>query len=141
MTFGSEQFGPEPFVQPGPLTMPAAFDQPPAYHAQSIPLAVSRSPIVAFVSSGSFAPNEPDGACDGCIVFTAKSPHARFNGAGHAAAMGPRCTGPVGVYSGYFTGIPFESRIVRRFAGGFAYVGVAAAISHWWLRNDPPNAA
>jgi hypothetical protein len=28
----------------------------------------------------------------------------------------------------------------REDAGGFGHVGVAAAISHWWLRNEPPNA-
>jgi hypothetical protein len=30
--------------------------------------------------------------------------------------------------------------IDRSGTGGFGYVGVAAAISHWWLRNEPPNA-
>ena len=37
--------------------------------------------------------------------------------------------------------MPFESMIERSVAGGFGYVGVAAAISHWWFRNEPPNAA
>jgi len=34
-----------PFVQPGPPTSPSAFDQPPLYHAQSMPLSLSRLPI------------------------------------------------------------------------------------------------
>jgi hypothetical protein len=38
-------------------------------------------------------------------------------------------------------GIPFESMIECWLAGAASHVGVAAAISHWWLRNDPPNAA
>src|SRR4051794_6903769 len=120
MAFGSEHFGPPPFVQPGPLTTPAAFDQPPAYHAQSTPCAVSRSPIVACVCSGSLAPNAPKGCCDGCCVFTEESPHARFGtGDGHVTVSGPRATGPVGLYNAYATGMPFESMIECRLAGAF----------------------
>ena len=36
--------------------------------------------------------------------------------------------------------MPFESMIEWLAAGAPGHVGVAAAISHWWLRNDPPNA-
>ena len=52
-------------------------------------------------------------------------------------------------YSGYvLTGIPSvsmrENRLRSLPAGtapaGSSY-GVRAAISHWWLRNEPPNAA
>ena len=50
---GSEQAGPVPFVQPGPPTSPLAFDQPPAYQAQSMPLADSSSPIVGVLWGGS----------------------------------------------------------------------------------------
>ena len=67
--FGSEQVGPVPFVQPAPPMMPAAFDQPPAYQAQSIPFALSSSPMVLPVCGGSTAP-PPFGCQDGCIVFT-----------------------------------------------------------------------
>ena len=61
-----------------------------------------RSPIVGFCSGTvSFAPNAPDGANGGCIVFTAESPQARFEtDAGsdaHVAVNGPRRTVPVGV--------------------------------------------
>src|SRR4051794_4089699 len=129
MTFGSEQFGPAPFVQPGALTSPAAFDQPPEYHAQSTFAADRRSPIVGAVCGGSFAPKAPNGCTDGCIVFTAKSPHARFaTGDGQTTVSGPRATVPVGLYSGYAVGIPFESMIECRFAGAFGYVGACAAI-------------
>src|SRR4051794_19470995 len=142
MTFGSEQVGPLPFVHPGAFTSPAAFDQPPAYHAQSTPAAERRSPIVACVCSGSFAPNAPHGCCDGCRGVTGESPPARFaTGDGRATVSGPRATVPVGLYSGYFTGIPFESMTERRLAGASGYVGACAAIRNWWLRYDPPNAA
>src|SRR3954447_5403586 len=120
MTFGSVQFGPAPFVQPGAFTSPAAFDQPREYHAQSTFAAVSRSPIVGAVCGGSLAPNVPNGCTVGCIVFTAKSPHARFGtGDGHMVVSGPRSTVPVGLYSGYATGIPLESITEWRFAGAF----------------------
>src|SRR6476646_8175801 len=82
MAFGSEHVGPEPFVQPGPFTFPAALSQPPAYHAQETPLVVSSSPIVVAVCSGSLSPKVPDGCWLGCIVFTAQLPHTRA-GVGH----------------------------------------------------------
>ena len=82
-------FGPAAFVQPGALTSPFAFDHPPAYHAQSTPAPVSRSPIVVLSSGGSrtaaAVPGEK-GWKNGCVVFTAKSPHAKFGtvaGGGH----------------------------------------------------------
>src|SRR4051812_49808912 len=112
MTFGSEQVGPLPFVHPGPLTTPAAFDQPPAYHAQSTPAAERRSPIVACVCSGSLAPNAPHGCCEGCCVFTEKSPHARFaTGDGQTAGSGPRATGPVRLFNGDARGLPVQAVI------------------------------
>ena len=42
-----------PFVQPGAPTSPSALDQPPEYQAQSMPLALRRSPIVGAVCGGS----------------------------------------------------------------------------------------
>ena len=74
-TFGSEQpvgvaarvFW---FVYPGSLTSPSAFAHPPEYHAHGTCRVDSSSPIVLFVSSGSFAPNAPDGRFVGCCVFT-----------------------------------------------------------------------
>jgi hypothetical protein len=53
--FGSEHAGPVPFVHPGALTSPLAFDQPPEYQAQSTPLALSRSPMVGAVCGGSLS--------------------------------------------------------------------------------------
>jgi hypothetical protein len=50
-----------------------AFDQPPAYQAQSMPpfpFPLSRSPIVGFVCGGRIAPKAPDGLNAGCIVLT-----------------------------------------------------------------------
>jgi hypothetical protein len=43
-------------------------------------------------------------------------------------------------------GIPFASTTECRSSfppvlSAFGHVGVAAATSHWWLRNDPPKAA
>src|SRR5919197_274868 len=96
-TFGSEHVGPFPFVQPGAPTSPFAFDQPPAYHAQSTVASFSSSPIVRFESGGSLAPKAPNGRSVGCIVFTAKSPQARpATGDGRRVKrLGPRH--PVGV--------------------------------------------
>jgi hypothetical protein len=51
-----------PFVQPGPPTLPAALSQPPAYQAQSTPLAESRSPMVGVVSGGSLRASAVPGA-------------------------------------------------------------------------------
>jgi hypothetical protein len=36
--------------------------------------------------------------------------------------------------------MPFESMIECWSAGAPGHVGVAAAISHWWFRNEPPKA-
>jgi hypothetical protein len=36
--------------------------------------------------------------------------------------------------------MPFESTAERSPDGGFGNVGVCAAISHWWFRNEPPKA-
>ena len=58
-----------PFVQPGAPVRPAAFDQPPAYQAQSTPAAFNSSPMFVPVCGGSTAP-DPFGCHDGCIVFT-----------------------------------------------------------------------
>src|SRR5262249_60657356 len=78
--FGSLQAGPAPFVQPGPLTSPLAFDQPPAYHAQSTPAADSRSPIVGLLTGGSrrasAVPGE-NGWWDGWVRFTAEAPQTK----------------------------------------------------------------
>ncbi len=69
---GFEQVGPVPFVQPGPPMLPFAFDQPPAYQAQSMCAALSRSPIVGAVcGTVSCAPKMPEGWNGGRIVFTA----------------------------------------------------------------------
>jgi hypothetical protein len=43
-------------------------------------------------------------------------------------------------------GIPLASTTECRSSAppvlsAFGQTGVAAAISHWWLRNEPPNAA
>src|SRR5919201_6915832 len=143
-TFGSEHVGPFPFVQPDAPTSPFAFDQPPAYQAQSIggSCALSSSPIVGLESGGSLAPKAPNGRKVGCMVFTAKSPQARpATGDGHATVSAASLVGvTVGVYCGSARGIPFVSMSECSVSGAPGYVGVAAAISHWWLRNDPPNA-
>ena len=61
-----------PFVHPGPPTSPSAFDQPPEYHAQSMPLALRRSPIVGAVCNGSLsAVGEEYGWTAGWMVLTA----------------------------------------------------------------------
>ena len=52
LTDGSEHFGPGPFVHPGDVVSPLAFDQPPEYQAQSIFASSRRSPIMGFVSGG-----------------------------------------------------------------------------------------
>jgi hypothetical protein len=67
---GSEHPGPLPFVQPGAPTSPSALDQPPEYHAQSMPLADRRSPIVGLVCAASCA-SVPCGRYGGWIVLTA----------------------------------------------------------------------
>ena len=63
-----------PFVQPGPPTSPSAFDQPPLYHAQSMPFPLSRLPIVGAVCGGSRRARAVPGAYGwygGWIVLTA----------------------------------------------------------------------
>src|SRR5262249_38681862 len=77
LTCGSVQTAPLPLVQPEPPTSPLAFDQPPAYHAQSTRLAVRRSPMVGLVSSGRRRGRAVFGAngwFSGWVVLTAKSP-------------------------------------------------------------------
>src|SRR5215470_10843264 len=70
---------------------PFAFDQPPAYHAQSTFLANRRSPIVGVVSGGSrravAVPGE-NGWKNGCVVLTAKSPHTTPGGVAGRGAGG-----------------------------------------------------
>src|SRR5581483_7605 len=110
--YGSEHVGPVPFVHPGAPTSPFAFDQPPAYHAQSTFAAESSSPIVGCVCGGnlrlSAVPGEY-GWYHGCVVFTAKSPHATNDGVGglpaggvhEAVSCGSRTADPSGdAYSG-----------------------------------------
>ena len=83
--FASEQVGPVPLVQPGAPTSPLAFDHPPEYQAQSIPLALSRSPIVGAVCAGRRRVTAVPGAYGwygGWIVLTAKSPQAVPGGVG-----------------------------------------------------------
>jgi len=63
--FGSEHVVPVPFVQPGPVVMPAALSQPPEYQAQSTPLADRRSPIVSYVWVGSAGANGAVGQVEG----------------------------------------------------------------------------
>ena len=92
------KLGPAPFVYPGEVVSPAALAQPPAYHAQSIPAAVRRSPIVGAVWGGRIWPKAPCGFAVGCIVLTEKFPQTFAGGAaGHETVSGLRCTGPVGV--------------------------------------------
>src|SRR5439155_23796008 len=70
-----------PFVQPGPVVLPAALSQPPAYHAQLTPASLIRSPMfrAVFVSlvAGCGAPKLPCGSHGGWSVLTAQSPQAR----------------------------------------------------------------
>ena len=84
---------PPPFVQPGPPLSPAAFDHPPAYHAQSTDLALNLSPIVGAPSAGNTGANVPVGCHAGNIVFTALLPQARCwgtsAGSGQAIVSGP----------------------------------------------------
>ena len=123
---------------------PSAFDQPPEYHAQSTPRALRRSPIVGAVWGGSRVAGRAPAGTRGWIVLTAKSPHASPAGCGvsHATVSAPSRTSRVGVYSGYVAfGNPLASTSECRSAVAPGNVGVAAAISHWWLRNEPPNAA
>ena len=89
--FGSEQLGPAPLVQPGASTSPLAFDHPPEYQAQSIPLALSRSPIVGAVWAGRRRVAGVPGAYGwygGWIVLTAKSPQAVPGGVGSRPGPG-----------------------------------------------------
>ena len=62
--------GAVPFVHPGALTSPSAFDQPPEYQAQSTPFALRRSPMVGAVWGGSCSP-PPCGWYVGWMVLTA----------------------------------------------------------------------
>ena len=75
----------------------AVSDQPPEYQAQLTPAALSSSPIVSPLCGGSCG--EPlNGWNAGWIVFTAKSPHARFGTADGQSCVSCRSrTGPVGV--------------------------------------------
>ena len=73
--FGIESGSPHtpvtvPFVHPGAPTSPSAFDQPPEYHAQLTPAALSSSPIVVPVCGGSCG-LPLNGWYAGWIVFTA----------------------------------------------------------------------
>ena len=75
-----------------------------------------RSPIVGAVCSGRIWLNAPCGFGVGCIVLTAQLPQTCAGAGGapdavHETVSGLRATGPVGVYSGYATGIPLESMI------------------------------
>ena len=84
-------------------------------------------------------------------MLTAKSPHV------NAPCSGPRLAGgehdcvsarsPLTVvrYSGELVGIPLLSSTECRSSAlpslsAFGHAGVRAAISHWWFRNEPPNA-
>jgi hypothetical protein len=69
---GSPQVpGVDPLVQPGPLTSPSAFDQPPEYQAQLTRAEVSSSPIVVPVWGESLIGLDEVGWYGGWIVLTA----------------------------------------------------------------------
>src|SRR5258708_38403334 len=97
--------------------------QPPAYHAQEIPLPDRRSPIVAKVWLGNsrFA-----GTVAGCGALTLK---AVFT------AKWSEVTKPS------FTILPLASNVMIALVGAVGNTGVRAAISQTWFRNEPPNAA
>src|SRR5690242_2082558 len=101
--------------------------------------------------SGSWAP-PPCGVLWGWIVLTAKSPQACaawLRPSAHFWVSWPSTTGPVAVYFGYDVGIPFESSTEfvaaplpvagSKARSGLVSSGERAAISHWWLRKDPPK--
>ena len=84
--------------------MPAAFDQPPEYQAQSTLRALSRSPIVAPRWGGSRRASGVPSAYGwkvGWVVLMAKSPHGVPGTAGGQATISaPSLTVPVALYSG-----------------------------------------
>src|SRR5260370_3658407 len=97
--------------------------QPPAYHAQEIPLPDRRSPIVAKVWLGNsrFA-----GTVAGCGALTLKAVFtAKWSEVTNLS----------------FTMLPLASNVVIALVGAVGNTGVRAAISQTWFRREPPNAA
>src|SRR5260370_16359395 len=96
--------------------------QPPAYHAQEIPLPDRRSPIVAKVWLGNsrFA-----GTVAGCGALTLK---AVFT------AKWSEVTNPS------FTMLPLASNVMIELVDAVGNTGGRAAISQTWFRNNPPHA-
>src|SRR4051794_41854329 len=94
IAFESPQSGPLPFVQPGALMSPLAFDQPPEYQAQSTPAALKRSPIVRLSTGGSRLASARAGGCGrgvgGGGVAPERPHHTPARGAGRP---GPRGAG------------------------------------------------
>src|SRR4030095_12196839 len=89
------------------------------------------------------------------MVLTAQSPHSTPGGVGGTPAGGSQeavrakslTAVPSGeTYSGEVFGIPVPSTTECRSSAepsltALGNTGLAAAISHWWLRNQAPKAA
>src|SRR6266852_3529924 len=107
----------------GPACPARASFQPPAYQAQEIPFSDNRSPMVANVWFGT---SDAAGTVEGCGAFTEKAVLTAW---------------PSGVTNPSLTRAPLASSCATALAGAPGNVGVCAAISQKWLRNEPPNAA
>ena len=144
----------------GRRRLPAALSQPPEYHAQSTPAADSSSPIVTSAdgSGGSRRRHrrarrvrlvERLGRVDG-VVAAHERRLQRRPARGRAARLGQllvlhrraqrrgvervRCSA-----SRSRRATEWRSSAEPSFSAP-DQVGVAAATSHWWFRNEPPNA-
>ena len=152
---------------PGAPTSPSAFDQPPEYQAQSTPFALRRSPIVGAVCGGSLRASRGAGRVGlvgrldrvDRVVAAGHAGRRGRTGRGrlHDAVSAPsrarrqrRVVERAGLYERcscrLVVGIPLASTTECRSLAppsltAPGQIGVAAATSHWWLRNEPPNAA
>ena len=84
----------------------------------------------------------------GVIVLIAQSPHTWGRPAGRTqdpsacgATVSTPSTVPAAGWSGYERGWPSAPSTECIAGVGADMTGVRAAMSHWWFRNDPPNAA
>src|SRR5207249_4272627 len=107
--------------------------QPPEYQTQSTFLSVSRSPIVGFVWFGTSC---SAGVVAGCGVLTEYDVLT----AKPSGVTNPSLTGKPVAGSRSRRPVPASPSLATTLAGALGNVGVAAAMSHWWFKNDPPNA-